>query len=156
MTKPKATKPSDYEKKFNELTDALQRERADAINMRRQHDEQMASIKNIVKANIVRELLPIIDNFERSLKHIPEDLKDNDYMKGVQGIVKQFEKTMQDIGVERIKTTHELFDPKYHEAVAMEEGEGAIERVAEELQPGYKLGNDIIRHAMVKVTMEEK
>jgi molecular chaperone GrpE len=137
-----------------ELTEALQRERADAMNIRRRHDEQISGLKNLVKANVVRDLLPVIDNFERALKHIPAELEGNDYIKGVQGVVKQFEKTLADVGVERIKTVGEVFDPTYHEAVSMENGDGAEEIVSEELQAGYKLGNEVIRHAMVKVKMQ--
>ena len=136
-----------------DLTDALQRERADAVNMRRRHDEQMAALKNVVKAKVIRELLPVIDNFERALKHVPPELTDNDYVKGVQGVVKQFEKTLAEMGVERIKTVGEPFDPHFHEAVQMEDGDGAQEVVSEELQAGYRIGDDVIRHAMVKVRM---
>jgi molecular chaperone GrpE len=134
-----------------QLTEALQRERADAVNLRRRHDEQIASLRSTVKASVVKDLLPVIDNFERALKHVPEELKGNDYIKGIEGIVKLFEKTLADIGVERIKTVGEPFDPHYHEAVSMEEGEGGQEIVSEELQSGYKLGDEVIRHAMVRV-----
>lgn len=134
-----------------ELTEALQRERADATNIRRRHDEEIAALRTRAKANIVRELLPVIDNFERALKHVPKDLESNDYIKGVQGIVKQFEQTLADMGVERIKTVGEHFDPHLHEAVSLEEGDGKHEIVSEELQSGYRLGDDIIRHAMVRV-----
>lgn len=137
-----------------ELTEALQRERADSENIRRRHEDHIGTLKNLVKANVIRELLPTIDNLERSLKHVPKDLEGNDYVKGVQGVIKQFEKTLADMGVERIKTVGEVFDPKYHEAVAMEEGDGTLEVVCEELQAGYRLDDEIIRHAMVKVKME--
>ncbi len=137
-----------------ELTEALQRERADATNIRRRHDEQMAGLKSMVKAGVVRDLLPVIDNFERALKHVPKELESNDYIKGVQGVVKQFEKTLADLGVERIKTTGEPFDPRYYEAVSMEDGDGATEVVSEELQAGYKIGEEVIRHAMVRVKMQ--
>ncbi len=137
-----------------DLTEALQRERADATNLRRRHEEQVAGLKIIVKANVVRELLPVIDNLERALKHVPKGMEGNDYVKGVQAIAKQFEKTLTDMGVERIKTVGELFDPRFHEAVSMEDSEGAVEVVSEELQSGYKLGDEIIRHAMVRVRME--
>jgi molecular chaperone GrpE len=146
----------ELENHIAELTDALQRERADVINVRRRHDEQVASMRNIVKANVVRDLLPVIDNFERALKHVPADLTDNDYVKGVQGVVKQFEKTLADMGVQRIKTVGEIFDPRYHEAISMEEGDGTTEVVSEELQAGYKIDNEVIRHAMVRVKMQEK
>ena len=142
------------QQELEDLTAALQRERADAVNLRRRHEEQMTSLRSTVKAQVVRDLLPVIDNLERALKHIPKDLDGNEYIKGVQGVVKQFEKTLNDIGVERIKTVDKPFDPHYHEAVSMEEGEGKHEVVSEELQAGYKLGDEVIRHAMVKVKMQ--
>lgn len=154
MSKKPTTK--ELETKLAELTEALQRERADSDNIRRRHEEQIGSLKTLVKANVVRELLPVIDNFERALKHVPKELEQNDYVKGVQGVVKQFEKTLGDMGVERIKTVGEVFDPVLHEAVAMEDGDGTVEVVSEELQAGYRLSEEIIRHAMVKVRMEQE
>lgn len=137
-----------------ELTDALQRERADATNLRRRHEDQMTSLRAVIKAGVVRDILPVIDNFDRALRHVPQELADNQYVKGVQAVVKQFDKTLADIGVERIKTVGEVFDPTYHEAVSMEEGDGNKEIVSEELQSGYRLGDEIIRHAMVRVSMK--
>ena len=154
--KPKAKINPEIEKLHNqvaELTNALQRERADATNIRRQHDEQIASLRTVVKSNVVKDLLPVVDNFELSLKHLPKDLENNDYIKGIQSIVKQFEKTLSDLGVERIKTVGEAFNPHLHEAVTMEESDGAHEVVSEELQAGYKIGEDVIRHAMVRVKL---
>lgn len=152
---PKKPTVAELQQQIADLTDALQRERADVINVRRQHDEQFASLKKHVKTQVIEELLPVIDNFERALKHVPDELKDNAYVKGVQGVVKQFENTLQQMGVERIKTVGEVFDPTVHEAVSMDEGDGTVEVVFEELQPGYRLGNTVIRHAMVKVRMEK-
>lgn len=139
------------EQQLQEVTAALQRERADSENLRRHHDAQVSNLKNVVKANVVRDLLPVIDNFERALKHVPKELAGNDYIKGVEGVVKQFETTLQTMGVARIKTIGEPFDPRVHEAVAVEEGGDGQEVVCEELQAGYILGDEVIRHAMVKV-----
>jgi molecular chaperone GrpE len=144
---------AELEQQIADLTEALQRERADVINVRRRHDEQVALLKDMIKANVVRDLLPVVDNLERSLKHVPKDLEGNDYIKGVQAVVKQFEKTLADSGVQRIKTVGEVFDPRYHEAVSMEDGDGTVEVVSEELQAGYTLGDEVIRHAMVRVAM---
>lgn len=154
MSKPKKSAHKVSDDKLQELTEALQRERADAMNIRRQHEEQIAGLRDIVKTNVVHELLPALDNLERSLKHVPKNLEKNDYVKGVQGVVKQFEKTLADIGVERIPTVGHPFDPRFHEAVHMEHGDGTEEVVSEELQPGYRLGDKVIRHAMVKVKMQ--
>lgn len=141
----------ELEIQIGELTAALQRERADAVNLRRRHEEELSALRTRIKATVIIDLLPVIDNFERALKHVPADLEGNDYIKGVQGVVKQFEKTLSDMGVERIKTVGEHFDPNLHEAVSMEEGEGTKEIITEELQSGFKVGDDVIRHAMVRV-----
>ena len=143
--------PNELEQQIGELTEALQRERADSVNIRRRHEEQIAGLKDMVRVSVVEDLLPVIDNFERALKHVPRDLANNDYIKGVQGVVKQFEDTLQQMGVQRIKTVGEAFDPNIHEAVGMEDGDGEHEVVCEELQPGYTLGTNVIRPAMVKV-----
>lgn len=145
------------EEQVADLTEALQRERADATNIRRRHDEQVARLKQVVKANVVRELLPIVDNLERALKHVPKDLDGHEYVKGIQAVVKQFEKTLTDLGVSKIKAVGQPFDPNFHEAVSMEEGDGEQEIVSEELQAGYQLGEgenaEVLRHAMVRVKM---
>ncbi len=151
------------EKQITDLTEALQRERADADNIRRRHDEQMASLKNMVKANVVRELLPVIDNFERALRHSPvasskqqvasKDTKLDEWVKGVMSIKVQFEKTLEQMGVTRIKTIGEAFDPSLHEAVSAD-GDGHHEVISDELQAGYMVGDNVIRHAMVKIKMQ--
>lgn len=134
-----------------QLNDALLRERADAMNVRKRAEDDRAKLGGYFKASVVKELLPTIDNFERALKAVPKDLEANDYIKGIEGIVKQFATTLNKLGVERIKTVGEPFNPELHEAVTMDEGDGDQEIVSEELQSGYMLGDEVIRHAMVRV-----
>lgn len=174
-SKQQKSKVADLERQIEELTEALKRERADAINLRRRFEEQIAGLQTVAKADVVRELLPVIDNFDRALKHVPssrhaelvsaspekvaeilkqvqDDVKKyDDYVKGVQAIVKQFEQTLEKLGVQRIKTVGEPFNPHLHEAVSMEEGDGEHEIVSEELQSGYTLGDEVLRPAMVRV-----
>lgn len=152
-------KSLDYKKLAEELaiensslTEQLQRERADAANVRRRADEDRLKMASYYKATVIRELLPVIDNFERALKHVPQHLKDDDYIKGIQGVVKKFEQTLEKLGLQRIKTVDEHFDPNLHEAVSAEEGDGDQEIVTEELQSGWILGNEVLRHAMVRVS----
>jgi molecular chaperone GrpE len=138
----------------SELTDALMRERADAINVRRRSDEDRLKMASYYKAEIVRELLPVFDSFDRAQKHVPLELQDSEYVKGIQNIIRQFENILQGMGVTRIKTVGEPFDPKVHEAVSMEEDSaGSQEIVSDELQAGYLLGDEVIRHAMVRVRL---
>jgi molecular chaperone GrpE len=142
---------NEYEQQIQQLTEALMRERADSENIRRRHEEQLNNVKSHIKSDVIKDLLPVIDNFERALKHVPKELENNDYVKGVQGVVKQFELTLQNIGVQKIKTIGEPFNPELHEAVSMEDGDGDQEIISEELQSGYILGESVIRHAMVRV-----
>ena len=146
----------ELEQKIGELTEALQRERADSVNLRRRTDEEKKRLGEFYKAMVIQEFLPALDNLERSFKHVPKDLKDHDYVKGVQAVIKQFEQCFAQLGVKRIKTIGEVFDPRLHEAVHMEDGSGAVEVVCEELQPGYTLGDEVLRHAVVKVKMGKR
>src|SRR5438045_2990327 len=117
MTKKPTIK--ELEQKLAELTDALMRERADAENLRRRTTEEKSRLSEFYKAMIVQELLPALDSLERAFKHTPKDLKGHDYIKGVQGVMKQFEQCFSQLGVKRIKTVGEVFDPRLHEAVHM-------------------------------------
>ena len=140
-------------KELADANEALLRERADAANVRRRAEEDRSKLGTFYKAHVVKELLPVLDNFERALRAIPKDIAEHDYVKGVQGVVKQFEQVLEKIGVERIKTVGEKFDPALHEAVTMDDGEGVEEIVSEELQAGYRVGDEVIRHAMVRVKL---
>jgi molecular chaperone GrpE len=139
------------EQQVIQLTEALKRERADSINSRNRHEQQLAEANKRAKASVVKSLLPVIDNLERSLKHVPKELEGNDFIKGVEAITRQFDKFLSDLGVSKIATVGSPFDPNFHEAISMEEGSGSQEVVSEELQSGYKLGDQVVRHAMVRV-----
>jgi len=137
------------------LNDALLRERADAMNVRKRAEDDRVKMSGFYKAMVVKELLPAIDNFERAMKLKVDSSKvESDFMKGIESIFKQFAATLKKLGVERIKTVGEHFDPNLHEAITMEEGDGQQEIVSEELQSGYVMGNEVIRHAMVRVALK--
>jgi molecular chaperone GrpE len=160
MTKKKDDKQGviDYKKIAEELAienaqlnEAMLRERADAMNVRKRAEQDRGKLGSLHKAMVIKELLPTIDNFERALKSLPKELEGNEYVKGIEGIVKKFAETLTKIGVERIKTVGEHFDPNTMEAVTMEEGDSDEEIVSEELQSGYKMGQELVRPAMVRV-----
>jgi len=144
-----AKKPTikELEAQIAELNDALLRERADSANVRRRAEEERVKLASFFKAATVQELLPIIDNFDRAMTLAD----DSDFAKGIAGIQKQFAQALEKLGVEKIKTVGEPFDPNVMEAVTMEEGNTGQETVSEELQSGYKLGEELIRPAMVRV-----
>jgi molecular chaperone GrpE len=135
---------------IDNLTEALQRERADAMNLRRRFEEEKGALGLTHKISIISELLPVIDNFDRSLNHVPQNLKDDQYIKGINSIVRQFEDALSKLGVTKIKAIGENFDPNLHEAISHQE-DGDKEVVTEEIQTGYMLGDRVIRHSIVKV-----
>ncbi|MGK2896132.1 MAG: nucleotide exchange factor GrpE, partial [Candidatus Saccharimonadales bacterium] len=102
----------------------------------------------------ILKLLPVIDNIERAVVHTPEEFKDNKWAQGVSGLVKNLEKALEGLNLARIDAkAGTVFNPELHEAIQFDEDvEGEHEVIAEELQAGYLLSGQPIRHAMVKVT----
>jgi len=148
--KKKSEKERQLEQDLAEMTADLQRVQADFVNYRtRMGEDRLRTIEGAKAATIIK-LLPVIDNIERATHHIPSELADNSWAKGVTGLVKSLGSALTDMGVTRIPAVGRLFDPNLHEAVSSE-GEGSHEVVSEELRAGYKFGNQVIRPSMVKV-----
>ena len=126
----------------------MQRLQAEFANYKRREQEAKAEIADFATQQVVINLLPLFDNLDRALGHQPEELKDNAWAAGVEQVSRQVGDALKALGVERIQSVGEPFDHNLHEAVS-HDGEGEV--VIEELQPGYKMGDRVIRHAMVKV-----
>ena len=152
MTKSK--KQSELEEQVHELTQDLQRVRADFENYRKRVEQEKEMARATGKVQAIMKLLPVIDNIERAISHTPSELKENKWAQGVASLVKNLEKSLESLDLKRIDAKQGArFDPELHEAIQFDEdADGEHEVIAEELQPGYKLGNDVIRHSMVKVT----
>jgi molecular chaperone GrpE len=151
---PKNQKNEDYEQRISELTQDLQRMRADFENYRKRVDVEKEMAKASGKVQAISSLLPVIDNIERAIGHMPEELKDNAWANGVVGLVKNLDKSLTTLNLSRIEASVGTpFNHELHEAVQFDEdANGEHEVIAEELQAGYKLGDDVLRPAMVKVT----
>ena len=102
--------------------------------------------------DVIEKLLPVVDNFERGLKSIPEDQKDGPVASGMEMIYKQLITVLTDLGVTPIEAVGQEFDPNFHNAVMHAEDEEFGENtVSEEFQKGYKYKDAVLRHSMVKV-----
>ncbi len=134
--------------KLDEVANFLQRERADFLNFRRRSEEERAEISNLVKQELVLTLLPLLDNLSRAASHLPPGLAEDNWAKGVVQIGRQAEAVLEDLGVTKIETLGQPFDPAVHEALS---SDGTGDQVVEELAPGYQVGETVLRPAMVKV-----
>ena len=151
-----AKKPTteELEQQIGELTADLQRMRADFENYRKRVDAEKQAAREDGEVRSILKLLPVIDTIERAVTHIPEDIAEHQWVKGVAGLVKQLEKSLSSLHLQKIEAqTGTEFNPELHQAIQFdEEASGEKEVVAEELQPGYTLSGRPMRHAMVKVT----
>ncbi|MEI7539325.1 MAG: nucleotide exchange factor GrpE [Candidatus Saccharibacteria bacterium] len=156
---PKAKKPKkniETDQKINDLTQDLQRTRADFENYRKRVETEKIMSRDAGRTSAILKLLPVIDNIERAIAYVPEDLKDNKWAQSVSGLTKNLEKSLEDLNVKRIDAkTGTVFNPDLHEAIQLDEdAEGDQEIIAEEMQAGYILDGHVVRHAMVKVTRQ--
>lgn len=139
------------EQQLQNLEEDLRRERADFTNFRRRSELDRSQIMAVAKTEIMQQLLPVFDDLDRALSHCPEELAGNDWVKGVSQIRKEVARKLSALGVDKIAAKGEKFDPERHEAIGFEDGDGEEEVVIEELRPGYVLGGEVMRPAMVRV-----
>ena len=150
--KKKSRKDAEIEnlkKELAEKSDLLIRTAADFDNFKKRSEREKASIAEYAKAEVIKKLLPILDNIDRA-KTAGGDTPE--YLRGIEMIVKQFEALAENLNLEEIAEEGDAFDPTLHDAVMHIEDENLNENViAEVLQKGYKLGDTVVRPAMVKV-----
>lgn len=134
-----------------DLTADLQRLQAEFINYKKRVELEKSMISQYSKADIVKDLLPVIDDLGRALAHLPEELAQNKWAQGTSKVYDRLKKQLEKMGVTEIESINALFDPNLHEAVQVE-GDGQTQIVTDVLVPGYMLGDKVIRHSVVKVT----
>ena len=132
--------------KCEEYLNGWKRERADFLNYKKDEMERIAQLVKYSNEELILKIIPILDNIYLAESHVPEELKNNNWIEGFNLIKNQLCDFLSKEGIEPIETLGKQFDPNFMEAV---EGEG--ETVSEELQRGYTLHGKIIRVARVKV-----
>ena len=134
-----------------DLQERLLRARAEFDNARRRFEQQRSEYLQFAAMESVREMLPILDDFERALK---VDTADRDYAKGVELIYQRMADTLKKLGLEPIETAGQKFDPNLHQAVERVETEDAEDQaILGEFQRGYNFKGKLLRPAMVKVAV---
>ena len=134
------------------LEDRVRRQMAEFDNYRKRTDKEKESMFSMGERSVIEKMLPILDNFERGLAALPEEEKGSSFADGMDKILKQFTKQLEDLGVKPIEAVGKEFDPAYHNAVMQVESEEYEEGVVvQEFQKGYMYKDTVLRHSMVTV-----
>ena len=144
-----------HEKRIKELEDSLLRSKAEFINYRKRLEEEQSRLLKYCNEDLIKEILPILDNFERAIKMDDTNLDDevSKFLSGFKMIYCNLVNILKSNGVIEIDGNNKPFDPTYHEAIMTEKRDGVEPgMVLEVLQKGYILKDRVIRPAMVKVS----
>ncbi|NWG16178.1 MAG: nucleotide exchange factor GrpE [Chloroflexi bacterium] len=140
------------QKQAQEYLEGWQRERAEFSNYRRRVEQQLKDSYQNASLDMLKSLIPIIDDFERAMTSAPEGLADQPWLNGVMLIYRKFQKLLDDQGVTALDPAGEVFDPNRHEAVGIDDTTDIQSgHVTVTLQKGYAHGERILRPAMVRV-----
>ena len=136
-----------------ELKNDLQRTRADFENYRKNVESRVSNAQNLGEKKAILALIPMVDDIERAISHLPEELAQNAWAQNVVKMSKNLDKSLSKIGVEKINSAEgTVFNPELHEAIQFDEdSEGEEEIILAELRAGYTLKGEVLRAAMVKV-----
>ena len=135
-----------------ETLDLLVRERAAFRNYRRRVERERADDRELAQADLLRHLLPLLDELDRATAHRPSDLASHPWAEGVVLIGRRLADLLRDLGVERIGVEGEPFDPHVHEAVFYDRHPNVSgQTVARVIKAGYRQGDRLLRPASVTV-----
>ena len=147
-----AAEQSELRKQRDEYYDRLLRKTAEFDNYRKRTERERIQLSEAAAADLIEELLPLVDDMERALKADSGSESAESIRRGVELIYKRLFDTLRKRGVKPIDVLGQDFDPHFHQAVAYEPAEGRRDgEVIEEFRRGYMLGDRLLRPAMVKV-----
>jgi molecular chaperone GrpE len=136
----------------DELLDLLRRERADFRNYQRRVTDERAADTERARGQVLEPLFPLLDDLGRAFAEVPAGLEDDPWARGIAMLRSRLEGTLAGLGLERVGTVGETFDPALHEAVFHEpDPDGIDQRVALVIRPGYRAGERLLRPAEVVV-----
>lgn len=148
----KREKKDKKDEQIAELTDKVKRQLAEFENFRNRTEKEKAHMYAVGAREVIEKMLPVVDNFERGIKSIPEEEKGGPVASGMEMIYKQLMTVLTDLGVTPIEAVGQEFDPNFHNAVMHVENEELGENIiAEEFQKGYKYKDAVLRYSMVTV-----
>ncbi len=135
-----------------DLQDRVKRQMAEFDNFRKRTDKEKSAMFEMGASDVIKKLLPVVDNFERGFKSITDDEKETPFAKGMDMVYKQTMKMLEDLDVKPIEAVGLEFNPDLHNAVMHVEDDSVGESIIiEEFEKGYTYRDTVIRHSMVKV-----
>jgi molecular chaperone GrpE len=137
------------------IRDRVLRSAADFENAKKRLAKERDDFVKFAQEGLIREALPVLDNFERALSHAGEikDASAKNVVSGIQMVFKQFNEILKNQGLKRLQTVGQKFDPHQHEALGYVYEKGPEDEIVEEIEPGYLLHDRLLRAAKVRVRM---
>jgi molecular chaperone GrpE len=133
---------------LQKMKDLAARAQADLQNAKMRSEREALDLRMYAAEGILRKILPTLDNFQRAFLHVPDDLKDHEWVKGVQAIESDLMKQVSEAGLSRMQSLGEVVDPVRHEVLSLGAGEDG--KVIEVFEEGYELNGKVLRPAKVK------
>jgi len=140
--------------KAGEYLASWQRVQADFVNYKRRNEQERQDFNSFANANLLRSILPILDDLERALGAVPEAHVDDDWVEGIRLVERKFKTVLEGQGVKPILALGMAFDPHFHEGLRKDKGKEGV--VVGELQKGYMLNDKLLRPARVVVGSGEE
>ena len=135
-----------------EYLEGWQRARAEFANYKKRVERELKDSHSSAAGSVLKDMLPVIDDLERAMNNVPEDLQGNAWIGGVTMIQRKLNKILENYQVTVLDPTGEPFDPNLHEAIGMEDSDDVESgHVTATMQKGYVLGERVLRPALVRV-----
>jgi molecular chaperone GrpE len=137
---------------LTELKNQMLRVQADFDNYRKRTQKEKEEFGSYLNTDLILRIIPVMDNFQLALKHLPKELEGNNWAAGIFHIERQLEQILGDEGVQKIQSVGQVFDPHQHEAIEEVPSELPEHTIVEEVLAGYRLKDRVVRPSKVKVS----
>lgn len=141
----------ELQKQVESFREGWQRERAEFANFKKRIEREKLDLYQNASSDVIKSLLPVLDDFDRAFDNLPDDLQANPWVDGVAGIQRKMQRLLEQFNITVVDPTGQPFDPNLHEAIGTDESDAETGTVTATMQKGYLVGERVLRPALVRV-----
>lgn len=142
---------TELQKQIETFREGWQRERAEFANFKKRIEREKLELYQNATSDVLKSLLPILDDFDRAVDNLPDDLRAHPWVDGVLGIQRKMLRLLEQFNITVVDPTGQPFDPNLHEALGTDESDAEAGTVTATMQKGYLVGERVLRPALVRV-----